>query len=257
MTMTSEDVFEQSAYAVRFDWGLDGLVCLAPISDTVVIVDVLSFTTAVSIAVDRGATVYPYRFKEESATLFAESVDALLLNKRDEGGLSLSPTSLQQVESGQKLVLPSPNGSTLASTAREYGKWVVAGSLRNAQAVAQTVMESGKSVAVIAAGERWLNGNLRPALEDVLGAGAILSDANPCALSPEARSAVSVFRSVQENLLSTLLDCASGRELIARGYQEDVVMASRLNETGVVPVLVNGAFQAMDRRQNHVLPYSE
>ncbi len=128
------------------------------------------------------------------------------------------------------------------------------GPVKRFRAVAQMVMESGKSVAVIAAGERWPNGNLRPALEDVLGAGAILSDANPCALSPEARSAVSVFRSVQENLLSTLVDCASGRELIARGYQEDVVMASRLNETDVVPVLVNGAFQAMERRQNHVLP---
>jgi len=236
MTMTTEAVFEQSSYTVRFDWGLDGLACLAPISDAVVIVDVLSFTTAVGIAVDRGATVYPYRLEEESATLFAESVDALLLNKRDEGGLSLSPASMQHVQSGQKLVLPSPNGSTLAFTAREYGKWVVAGSLRNAQAVGQMVMQPGKRVAVIAAGERWPNGNLRPALEDLLGAGAILSDASHCGLSPEARAAVSVFRSVQENLLATLLDCASGRELIARGYKEDVVIASCLNQTDVVPL---------------------
>lgn len=50
MTMTTEGVFEQSAYAVRFDWGLDGLACLAPLSDTVVIVDVLSFTTAVALS---------------------------------------------------------------------------------------------------------------------------------------------------------------------------------------------------------------
>lgn len=35
--------------------GLDGLACLAPLSDTVVIVDILSFTAAVGIAIDRGA----------------------------------------------------------------------------------------------------------------------------------------------------------------------------------------------------------
>ncbi|OPG15408.1 hypothetical protein B2M26_12020 [Ferroacidibacillus organovorans] len=55
MTMTTEGVFQQSAYAVRFDWGLDGLACLASLSDTVVIVDILSFTAAVGIAIDRGA----------------------------------------------------------------------------------------------------------------------------------------------------------------------------------------------------------
>lgn len=52
---------DQAEFKNRFDWGEAGLRRLAPHSDVVVVVDVLSFATAVDIAVGRGATVYPYR----------------------------------------------------------------------------------------------------------------------------------------------------------------------------------------------------
>ena len=49
---------------------------------------------------------------------------------------------------------------------------VVAASLRNAEAVGAWIGEQDyNSVAVVAAGERWPDGSLRPALEDLLGAG--------------------------------------------------------------------------------------
>jgi len=40
------------------------------------------------------------------------------------------------------------------------------------------------------------------------------------------------------------MDCVSGRELLARGFKDDVDIASRLDESSVVPVMVNGAFRA-------------
>ena len=68
-------VLKQTSYQYRFDWGEAALKYSGSESDVVAIVDILSFTTAVSIAVDRGATVYPYRWKDDSAVSFARSVD--------------------------------------------------------------------------------------------------------------------------------------------------------------------------------------
>ena len=69
-------VFDQSEYNIRCEWGEKGVSLLAPISDVIIIVDVLSFTTSVEIATNQGALVYPYRWKDESAHEFAGSVAA-------------------------------------------------------------------------------------------------------------------------------------------------------------------------------------
>ena len=85
--------------------------------------------------------------------------NAIVASKRGEGRFSLAPASLRDIEPGTKLVLPSPNGSTLAYAARNLGaKAIIAGCLRNAAAVANSIEGP---VAVIAAGERWPDGSIR------------------------------------------------------------------------------------------------
>ena len=51
--------FDQSEFDVRCEWGEHGVHQLAPISDAVIIVDVLSFSTCVAIATGRGAILFP------------------------------------------------------------------------------------------------------------------------------------------------------------------------------------------------------
>lgn len=68
---------------------------------------------------------------------------------------SLSPASLLDLPASARLVLPSPNGATLAAEAGEAP--VFAASLRSARAVAAAAARLGPRVPLVLAGERWTN----------------------------------------------------------------------------------------------------
>src|SRR5688572_1262495 len=150
----TEKYFDQHAYTIRCEWGAHGIAALAPESDVIVIVDVLSFSTCVDVAVGNGALIYPYPWKDESAERFATSVQAILASPRrnDPSSYSLSPASLRTIPAGTRLVLPSPNGAMLSHSTGVTP--TIAGCLRNAHAVAQAAQTIGERVSVIAAGER-------------------------------------------------------------------------------------------------------
>jgi 2-phosphosulfolactate phosphatase len=138
------------------------------------------------------------------------------------------------------LVLPSPNGSTISGIAAELAPRVVAGCLRNAAAVAAAVGDG--RVGVIAAGERWRDGSLRPAFEDFVGAGAIISHLAG-AWSPEARSAAAAFREVAADLEAQVMACVSGQELVGWGFGEDVRLAAQLDVSATVPRFAGEAYR--------------
>lgn len=236
---------DQREFRARLEWGEAGVRLLAGRVDVVVIVDVLSFSTSVSVAVERGAAVIPHPVRGDSAAERARSLGATLANPERGGrGPTLSPASLSVLGRGELLVLPSPNGATCSSIAAEAGAIVVAGCLRNATAVGRFAAGHAGTTAVIAAGERWPGGGLRPAVEDLIGAGAILAALDGGGLSPEARAAVAAFRSAAGDLRPTLDACASGQELRDAGFGNDVAIAAELDATELVPVLLDGAFQA-------------
>lgn len=239
-----------ASFRVRFDWGPMGLRNLAAEVDVVVVVDVLSFTTCVDVALGRGAVVFPYKWHDGSEVAFAASVDAALAAPRDAGdGWSLSPASLVAVPAGARLVLPSPNGSALAFAAAEAGaSELVAACVRNGAAVGSAFADENLTVGVIAAGERWrgATGPMRVAVEDLLGAGAVLSMFDRLDLSPEARVAVAAWHDAESDIVERLRGCVSGRELIERGWPEDVDLAAQAHVSDLVPVLVGDRFVARD-----------
>jgi 2-phosphosulfolactate phosphatase len=227
---------------IRFAWGAAGLEALAAAGTTrFVIVDVLSFTTCVAVACERGAAILPYR-DDGTAVDYAHAQDAVLAGRRSDTSApySLSPRSLDCVPAGTKLVLPSPNGSALAFGAAQHST-VIAGCLRNQSAVSTFVDAHDDPVAVIAAGERWDDGTLRPCFEDLVGAGAIIALLHG-ARSPEAETAQAAFERVAGRLHESLAACGSGRELIARGFADDVTMAATLDASDCVPLLRGPAF---------------
>jgi 2-phosphosulfolactate phosphatase len=233
---------DQASYDVRFDWGADGLAAVGPGSGVIVLVDVLSFGTCVDVATARGAFILPYPRRDESAERYARDRQALLAagERLAAGGYSLSPQSLLGIPAGTRLVLPSPNGSALSLRAAGSAT-VLSACLRNGEAVARAARGIGRPVAVVACGERWEGGGLRPCLEDLIGAGAVIRSL-PGARSPEVRSAVAAYEEARADLPGVLRGCASGQELLRRGFPGDVEIAAGWNVSGAAPRLVGDAF---------------
>ncbi|EGX99705.1 2-phosphosulfolactate phosphatase [Nitrospirillum viridazoti Y2] len=230
---------------VHSEWGLAGVEALRERVAVLVIVDILSFSTAVDIATSRGAAILPFAYGDAAAAqTAADKAGAVLAAPRNAGGqLSLSPRSLTTITSGTRLMLPSPNGSRL-SLAGGAAK-VMAGCLRNVVAVARQahMLAEGGDIAVIPAGERWPDGSLRPAVEDLLGAGAIIA-ALDLPTSAEARVARDAHRAAGPDLADIIRGSQSGRELAGWGYADDVELALELNVSTTAPVLRDGAYQA-------------
>jgi 2-phosphosulfolactate phosphatase len=257
MTMAAT-VHRQLPFTVRFEWGLDGARAIASGADLAVVVDVLSFTTCVSVAVDRGAVVFPYPWEDAGAEDFAKHHGALLAGPRGGGGLSLSPSTLRDARTLDRVVLPSPNGSSIVHKLAQDVPLIAAVSLRNAAATADWVaaeLPPDAVVAVIAAGERWPGGSLRPAVEDQIGAGAFIAGLAAAGrggftpedgregFAPEAGAAMAAFNASEPRLREALRGCSSGRELIGAGYAHDVEIAAELDAGFAVALLRDGAFR--------------
>lgn len=252
MTANAADL-DQADAAFRFDWGPDGLDALAAGCDVIVVVDVLRFTTAVSAAIEAGVRVHPYVWNDDRAAAYAAERRAILAGDADRLA-SLSPGDLASLPRGSAVVLPSPNGSSLAFEAIARGvPFVLAGCLRNAAATARRalLLAQGGPVGVIAAGERRPDGSVRPAVEDLLGAGAVLASIDPSGsiarprCSPEASAARAAFLDARPLLSDALHRCASGRELTRVGRGDDVDAAAALDATDLAAQLVDDAFVAV------------
>ena len=232
---------------VLTEWGSGGIKALRDQAAVLVIVDVLSFSTAVDVAVSSGAVVYPFPHgDEDAAQAAAERVGAVLAKPRRSsvGQFSLSPQSLMAVPAGTRIMLPSPNGARLSLACGD--RPVLTGCLRNAAAVARTARQiaNGGPVAVVPAGERWPDGSLRPAIEDLLGAGAIIHHlALTC--SPEAEVALNAFRGARMEVGRLIRTSVSGRDLIERGFASDVDLAVELEVSMYAPLLAGGAYRAV------------
>jgi 2-phosphosulfolactate phosphatase len=248
------DAHRQIGYHLRMEWGLTGATAISAGCDIAVVVDVLSFTTALSVAADRGIVVFPYPWRDERAESFAADHDATLAVGRSmalPSQVSLSPASIRTApDSLRRLVLPSPNGSTISFRLAGTVSQVIGASLRNRRSVADWLLTRHREnpdlvVAIIAAGERWPDGTLRPAVEDLWGAGALVESLRAggwSGISPEAQAAEAAFGSVADDLTAALSDCASGRELLELGYADDVLTAGELDQGRCVPSLQGDAF---------------
>ena len=91
---------------------------------------------------------------------------------------------------------------------------------------------------MVPAGESWDTGELRPGMEDLIGAGAVIASLAG-SRSPEADLAVASFEHFREDLSGALQRSSSGKELIERGFAMDVDLAAEWNVSLNAPRLMN------------------
>ncbi|MDJ1115509.1 2-phosphosulfolactate phosphatase [Microbacterium dauci] len=203
--------FDQSRYQLRFDWGVEGLERLAP-ADVVVVVDVLRFSSTVAARVAAGEEV-----------------------PHDDAAHAVSR-----------------NGAAVA-TAAASAPVVFLGCLQNASAVASAVLAeqarrgARTSVNIVAAGELTDVGSLRFAVEDQLGAGAVLAALEALGVdhtSPEAAAASEAFRGLRGAVKHLLTASGSGQELLDAGRRDEVLAAAVHDSVASVPVLRDGVWVA-------------
>lgn len=247
-------MFDQSPFQCRMEWGARGAREAAERGNIIIVVDVLSFSTTVVTAIHHGALIYPYPVYKDGKELdFAEKVGAELIFGRAEsvklGNPTLSPVTFNQTHKHKKYVLCSLNGALCSWVAAKVPALLI-GSLLNASSVAtyasKLQSQTSTDITVISCGEQWEDvfdreNKLRPAMEDYLGAGAILSKLNG-EKSPEAELCASAFKSVEERVQDLIWDCGSGRELRLKGFEKDVLHAAQIDAFKNVPILTDSYF---------------
>ncbi|MFN2503723.1 MAG: 2-phosphosulfolactate phosphatase [Acidimicrobiales bacterium] len=253
---------------MHVEWGAAGLREVLRVTEIAVVVDVLTFSTAVALASERGVRVHPHRAADAYAAKVAIRLGAHLAgperpsergtgperpsergtgperpSERETGPELQSLASLAGLGEDDRVVLPSATGGALCLEAASRGVTVVVASLRNATAVGDWLLRQQRRVVLIATGDRWHDGSFRMTVEDLLGAGAVLARLPRSMLSAEAKVAVDAFRASQADLPAVLRDCISGRELTTTGFGDDVGWAAESDVSSVVPVLDQGSFR--------------
>lgn len=139
-----------------------------------------------------------------------------------------------QAHHGSVAFMSTTNGTRAIIAARGAAA-VFVGALVNAGAVARALLNSSLDVTLLCAGT-----NGRVAMEDLLGAGAVLDAiafADPGGVRPSgdvAHIARRLFRSARSDLRAALAETQGGRNVIEAGLPQDVDFAARLDALDVV-----------------------
>jgi 2-phosphosulfolactate phosphatase len=205
----------------------------------VVVFDVLRATTTMAAALAAGVKEIRIFPEIDETRTAAGGFDGprLLCGERQclpPPGFDLgnSPGAFSASHAGRTLFMCTTNGTRAIIAAQRAGGAFI-GALVNAGAVAERLAKRNRDVTLLCAGT-----DNKPALEDLLGAGAVL-DALSKQIDLEihgdvARIARRLFQSARHDLRSALRESQGGRNLIAVELEADIDFCARLDCFDVV-----------------------
>jgi 2-phosphosulfolactate phosphatase len=222
----------------------------------IVVIDILRATSTMVHAMSQGALeIIPVATVEEvfqMAKVFPRS--SIILggereSKKVQGfDLGNSPNEyvIEKVK-GKKLILTTTNG-TKAFHLVSSGKEILVGSFFNIGAVAKRCLELDRDLLFFPSGDE---GNF--SLEDTICGGMLIElitkkSRKPISLTDASQCAQILYKRFEENLLEGFYLSHHGKELIRRGFGDDLVYCARVDTTDIVPVFRDGVIRT-DRIQ--------
>jgi 2-phosphosulfolactate phosphatase len=218
----------------------------------VIVIDVLRATSVIIHAMSHGALeILPLASVEEAlqmAKVFPQG-SVLLGGERESKsipGFDLGNSPEEYVAEsvkGKKLILTTTNG-TRAFHFVSSGKEVLVGSFLNIGAVARRCLESGKDLLIFPSGDE---GNF--SLEDTI-CGGMLTELieqkarKPISLTDTSQCAQILYQRFKDDLLGAFRLSHHGKELINRGFEDDLVYCAQIDITSLVPVFRGGVIRA-------------
>jgi 2-phosphosulfolactate phosphatase len=219
----------------------------------VVVMDILRATSVIVYAMSQGASeIIPLATVEEAfqmAKAFPRGFAILggERNSKEIPGFDLGNSPREYAAErvkGKKLILTTTNG-TRAFHAVSSGKEIVAGSFLNIEAIAQKCAESNRDVFIFPSGDE---GNF--SLEDTLCGGMLIDlitrkEKKQVSLTDASYAAQILYQRFKDNLLEAFHLSHHGKELIKRGFEDDLVYCAQIDVTPLVPIFREGVIRAL------------
>lgn len=208
--------------------------------DVAVMVDVLRASTTITVALDNFNQVIAVKDKKKAIEL-AEKYHAVLAGERRGAKIEGFDTGNSPVEiknfNGESLVITTSNGTRILE---EMSAKALIGSFVNAKAVAKAASKiADDHIEIVMAG---VNG--RFAIEDFLGAGAIISNLTNYELDEMALSAYMASRD-EKMVNEAVMNSRSAVGLKKLGYNKDISFSIKKDIYNVVPIYKEGIIKRL------------
>ncbi len=215
---------------------------------TIVVIDILRATSVIIQALSQGAMeVIPVSTVEEvfqMAKNFPQ--DTTLLggergSKKIEGfDLGNSPREyVREKVEGKRLILTTTNG-TKAFHSVSSGREVAAGSFFNIGATAKWCLDLNRDILLFPSGDGG-----RFSLEDTICGGMLIDQVTKTvkkstALTDAAQSAHILYQRFEDNLVEAFHVSCHGKDLVAKGFEDDLAYCAQIDITDIVPTFRDG-----------------
>jgi 2-phosphosulfolactate phosphatase len=217
----------------------------------VVVIDVLRATSVMIQAMTQGLLeIIPVATVEEAfqmAKVFSR--DSIILggereSKRIQGfDLGNSPKEyVAEIVKGKKLILATTNG-TKAFHLVSSGKEILVGSFFNMGAIAKKCLELDRDLLIFPSGDEG-----KFSLEDTVCGGMLIQliikkAKKPIALTDASQCAQTLYQRFEANLTEAFRLSSHGRELMNRGFGDDLAYCAQIDMTDIVPIFREGVIR--------------